>query len=110
MSSNNEGWIVDGFLRAAPPELVRALSKVDLIDLNVLMYRTDAEERNACGADFGVYVVPGAAELPYCGIEGAYQLVRVAAEGGELGGAICNHLRSGLWLPNYLVCRIQRCE
>ncbi|XP_063621048.1 glycogen debranching enzyme [Cydia splendana] len=79
--------------------LQRALQPLDLADYNVLLYRCDAEERDA-GAG-GVYDVPGHGPLVYAGLQGLISLLEEVRSGDALGHAVCDNLRAGDWLLDY---------
>ena len=55
-------------LQASPQDLDKVCSKLDLFDLNYVMYRCDQEEMvDGCG---GVYDLPHYGKLAYAGIVG----------------------------------------
>src|ERR1700683_4005613 len=47
-----------------------AFGNLSLVDLNVVLYRADGEERDATAGDSGVYDIPGLGKIVYCGLEG----------------------------------------
>ena len=51
--------------------VLRALKGVDLVALNHLLFRCQAEEDEAEGTGDAIYDVPGFGALTYCGIQGA---------------------------------------
>ena len=53
--------------------LKEAISELDLIDLNQILFSCDVEERANRGAEFGVYNLPGYGPFPYAGFAGLYQ-------------------------------------
>ncbi|XP_063361631.1 glycogen debranching enzyme [Cydia amplana] len=79
--------------------LERALQPLELADFNVLLYRCDAEERDA-GVG-GVYDVPGHGPLVYAGLQGLVSLLEEVRAGDALGHAVCDNLRAGDWLLDY---------
>lgn len=50
-------------------ELEQILMTLTFNDLNRVLYRSDAEEKDD-GQGFGSYDVPGHGALPYCGLQG----------------------------------------
>ncbi|OQO08800.1 hypothetical protein B0A48_05690 [Cryoendolithus antarcticus] len=85
-----------------------AFKSVGLIDLNVIMYRADSEERAASQGQDGVYSVPGIGPLVYCGLQGWWSILRDVVAGNDLGHPICEHLRSGQWALDYIVGRLDK--
>lgn len=83
-----------------------AFSSLDLVDLNVALYRADAEERDATHGKFGVYDVPGLGRLTYCGLEGWMALLQAVAVTNDLGHPLCENLRKGTWALDYTVERL----
>src|SRR5690606_2624217 len=58
---------LDGFITSGAEE---AFANLDFHDLNFLLYRCDAEERDASGGKDGVYVIPDHGPLVYAGLQG----------------------------------------
>ncbi|KAG6868797.1 hypothetical protein C0993_010427, partial [Termitomyces sp. T159_Od127] len=75
---------------------------LDLVDLNVVLYRADGEERDATDGKFGVYDVPGLGKLVYCGLEGWMHPLRHIMRYNDLGHPLCAHLREGSWALDYV--------
>lgn len=84
-----------------------AFNEVDLVDLNVLLYRADGEERDATGGD-GVYDIPNYGRLVYCGFEGWMAPLRAVIARNDLGHPLCEHLRQGTWALDYVHNRLSR--
>ncbi|KZV99969.1 glycoside hydrolase family 13 protein [Exidia glandulosa HHB12029] len=85
-----------------------ALKELDLVDLNVLLYRCDGEERDATSGEFGVYNVPGMPAPVYCGLEGWMHPLRHIMKFNDLGHPLCGHLREGTWALDYVHARLQK--
>lgn len=83
-----------------------AFSSLDLVDLNVVLYRADAEERDATDGKFGVYDVPDLGRLTYCGLEGWMGPLQAVMTTNDLGHPVCENLRRGVWGLNYTVERL----
>ncbi|KAL8857696.1 MAG: hypothetical protein Q9178_005731 [Gyalolechia marmorata] len=86
----------------------QAFAESSLIDLNFILYRADAEERDASGGKDGVYAIPGHGSLVYAGLQGWWSCLRDVVRYNQLGHAICNHLREGTWAMDYIVSRLER--
>lgn len=89
-----------------PYGLQPALAELDLVDFNVLLYRCDAEERDAGGG--GVYDVPGHGPLVYAGLQGVISLLSEITPNDDLGHPLCDNLRAGDWLMDYTCARLER--
>ncbi|WVQ80205.1 glycogen debranching enzyme [Cryptococcus sp. DSM 104549] len=84
-----------------------AFGGLDLVDLNVVLYRADGEERDATGGD-GTYTVPGYGALTYCGLEGWMHPLREIMRNNDLGHPLCQHLREGTWALDYVLNRLNK--
>lgn len=83
-----------------------AFGDLDLVDLNVILYRADGEEKDATDGKFGVYDVPGLGRLVYCGLEGWMHPLRHIMRHNDLGHPLCGHLREGSWALDYVHQRL----
>ena len=86
----------------------KAFGDLDLIDLNVVLYRADGEERDATKGDIGVYDVPNFGKLTYCGLEGWMHPLRRIMRYNDLGHPLCENLRQGTWALDYICSRLER--
>src|SRR4030095_3405763 len=96
---------IDNFVRTGADE---AMSGLSLIDLNILLYRCDGEERDLSHGKDGAYNVPGYGALIYCGLEGWIFPLRDIVRNNNLAHPLCNHLRQGYWAMDYTVSRLKR--
>lgn len=87
-------------------QLTSLSSSLSLIDLNYILYRCDNEEKDE-GNGGGVYVVPGAGPLVYCGLQGIMSMMEPVRVNNDLGHPLCDNLRSGDWLPGYTINRLK---
>lgn len=85
-----------------------AFQDLDLVDLNVLLYRADGEEMDATGGEISVYDVPGIGKLKYCGLEGWMHPLKQIIQHNDLGHSLCGHLREGTWALDYISRRLVR--
>nr|GAT49271.1 glycoside hydrolase family 13 protein [Mycena chlorophos] len=83
-----------------------AFADLDLVDLNVILFRADGEERDATGGEFGVYDVPGLGKMVYAGLEGWMHPLRHIMRYNDLGHPLCGHLRDGSWALDYVHQRL----
>jgi glycogen debranching enzyme len=86
----------------------KAFGDLDLVDLNVVLYRADSEERDATRGGIGVYDVPDLGKLTYCGLEGWMHPLRHIMRYNDLGHPLCENLRQGLWALDYIYSRLEK--
>jgi glycogen debranching enzyme len=86
----------------------QAFGDLDLIDLNFVLYRCDAEERDSSGGKDGVYSIPDHGPLVYAGLQGWWSVLENIVKYNELGHPLCNHLRGGQWALDFVVGRMER--
>ncbi|OJJ43230.1 hypothetical protein ASPZODRAFT_19633 [Penicilliopsis zonata CBS 506.65] len=84
-----------------------AFSNLSLIDLNFVLYRCDAEERDSSGGRDGVYSIPGHGALVYAGLQGWWSVLEGIVKYNNLGHPLCDHLRQGQWALDYIVARME---
>ena len=83
-----------------------AFSTLDVVDLNIVLFRADGEERDATGGRDGTYNIPDYGQLVYCGLEGFMHPLRHVMQTNDLGHALCSHLRNGAWAMDYVYERL----
>ena len=83
----------------------KAVDDLSLVDLNHVLYRCNAEERDE-GKGGGVYDVPGAGSMVYCGLQGIVSMLAPVRDSNNLGHPICDNLRAGDWMAGYSVNRL----
>lgn len=85
-----------------------AWSNLDLVDLNFLLYRCEAEERNYSDGKDGAYEIPGHGKLVYAGLQGWWSVLEGIIKENNLGHALCQNLRDGQWVLDFIVGRLER--
>ncbi|KPM45397.1 Glycogen debranching enzyme [Neonectria ditissima] len=85
-----------------------AWKELNLVDLNFLLYRCDAEELAASDGRNGVYDIPGHGKLVYAGLQGWWSLFKNIIRDNNLAHPLCQNLRDGQWALDYIVGRVQR--
>lgn len=95
-----------------PPEvlqkpLAQIMSKLSLADMNVLLFRCDAEEQEDGG---GCYGIPGWESLKYAGLQGLISVMANIRPNNDLGHPVCANLRQGDWLLDFICSRLIRKE
>ena len=85
-----------------------AFSKLNLVDLNFLLYRCESEERDSSAGAEGVYSIPNHGALVYAGLQGWWSVLKSVISNNDLGHPICSHLRDGQWALDYIVARLDR--
>ncbi|XP_066584134.1 glycogen debranching enzyme isoform X2 [Prorops nasuta] len=88
-------------------ELRAIISRLDLADLNKILYRCDQEERDESVNQFGVYNIPDYGPLVYAGLQGVVSLLSDIRPNNDLGHPLCNNLRQGNWLIDYIWQRLK---
>ncbi|PKS06288.1 hypothetical protein jhhlp_007036 [Lomentospora prolificans] len=85
-----------------------AFSELDLVDLNFVLYRSEAEERDASGGVNGVYEIPRHGKLVYAGLQGWWSVLKNVIRNNDLAHPLCENLRNGLWSMDYIVGRLEK--
>jgi len=86
----------------------QAFRDLNLVELNVILFRCEGEERDATKGEIGVYDVPGMGKLVYCGLEGWMHPLRHIIKFNDLGHPLCGHLRQGTWAFDYISGRLSK--
>lgn len=88
---------------------IEASLDLDLYDLNAILFKCEAEERDASGGQDGTYSIPnGGGNLVYAGLEGWILVLKKIIWENDLGHPLCNHLREGEWAFDYVVNRLDK--
>lgn len=98
---------LDEFVRTGAIEAAKDLT---LVDINALLYRCEAEERDASNGENGVYEVPNHGKLVYAGIQGWVSILRDIIERNDLAHPLADHLRQGKWALDYVTNRLRYYE
>ncbi|KAI8915293.1 glucanotransferase domain of glycogen debranching enzyme-domain-containing protein [Powellomyces hirtus] len=98
-------WYTDGTIKW-PPGLHEAVVELSVTDINVALYRCGSEEQDTTGD--GAYDVPDYGKLSYCGLQGFVSALQPVARTNDLGHAIFCNLRSGSWIPDYILAHLDR--
>ncbi|TLS24834.1 hypothetical protein PpBr36_09099 [Pyricularia pennisetigena] len=85
-----------------------AFAGLNLIDMNFMMYRCEAEERDWSGGSDGVYSIPGHGNLVYAGLQGWWSLLEGIIRDNNLAHPLCQNLREGQWALDYIIGRLER--
>lgn len=85
-----------------------SVSKCNLTDLNIILYRCEAEEQDT--VHDGVYSIPSYGDLVYCGLQGWMAPLNDILRWNDLGHALCHNLRDGQWAFDYIVGRLRKYE
>uniref|UniRef100_A0A8D2ZVL6 Glycogen debranching enzyme n=1 Tax=Scophthalmus maximus TaxID=52904 RepID=A0A8D2ZVL6_SCOMX len=83
--------------------LMNIMSRLSLSDMNTLLYRCDAEEREDGG---GCYNVPSGLPLNYGGLQGLISVMAEIRPKNDLGHPLCDNLRQGDWMMEYVSDRL----
>ncbi|XP_059358080.1 glycogen debranching enzyme-like isoform X1 [Carassius carassius] len=83
--------------------LTQIMSEMTLADMNILLFRCDAEEKEDGG---GCYDVSGWKPLKYCGLQGLLSVMADIRPKNDLGHPFCDNLRQGDWMIDYVSNRL----
>ncbi|XP_040922154.1 glycogen debranching enzyme-like isoform X2 [Toxotes jaculatrix] len=83
--------------------LMIIMSRLTLADMNMLLYRCDAEERADGG---GCYNIPSWLPLNYGGLQGMMSVMAEIRPKNDLGHLFCDNLRQGDWMMDYVSKRL----
>jgi glycogen debranching enzyme len=89
-------------------EAKAAFANLDLVDLNFVLYRCEAEELAESEGKDGCYEIPGHGKLVYAGLQGWWSVLKNIIKDNDLAHALCQHLRSGQWALDYIFGRLER--
>jgi len=85
-------------------DLEQAVSRLTLTDMNYVLFRCPEEDEG------NVYDVPGFGKLVYCGIQGFMSILDTVSTNNDLGHPLCENLRKGFWILDYISGRLKRKE
>ncbi|KAL4066019.1 glycoside hydrolase family 13 protein [Scleroderma citrinum] len=88
------------------PDAQTAFRGLNLVDLNVVLYRTDVEEQDATCRMFGVHNIPNMQKLVYCGLEGWMHPLRHIAQNNDQGHPLRQCLIQDTQIFDYVVSRL----
>ncbi|XP_045473681.1 glycogen debranching enzyme [Harmonia axyridis] len=85
-------------------DLKRIIKKLELRDLNKVLYKCDQEEQEE---GFSVYGIPGyGGQLVYAGLQGFISLLAKIRSTNDLGHPMCENIRQGDWMIDYIYQRL----
>lgn len=85
-----------------------AFANLDLVDLNFILYRCEAEEFAESDGKDGCYDVPGHGKLVYAGLQGWWSPLKNIIKDNDLAHPLCEHLRNGQWALDYISGRLEK--
>ena len=128
---------VESIVNTLEQNIWSLFSRLDLLDLNTLLYRCEAEEVDATGKNememwllpallsslgHGVYNIPNYGKLSYCGLEGFIRVLREIEKTNDMAHPLFDNLRyefvtslehqialrEGDWAMDYTVLRLKQ--
>ncbi|KAM7344638.1 glycogen debranching enzyme isoform 4-T5 [Cochliomyia hominivorax] len=90
-------------------ELTQMAEKLDLTDMNRVLFSCDQEERDL-GYGGAAYDIPDFGPIVYCGLQGFVSLLTEISPHNDLGHPLCNNLRNGNWMMDYIADRLSHFE
>ncbi|OQE41796.1 hypothetical protein PENCOP_c004G02568 [Penicillium coprophilum] len=108
-----ETWIPgadddDGFENNLTNGADDAFSELSLVDLNFVLYRCEAEERDSSDGQDGIYTIPKHDPMVYAGLQGWWSVLEDIIKYNQLGHPLCDHLREGQWALDYIIGRMEK--
>lgn len=85
----------------------KACASLDLVEINYVLYRCEAEERDSTNGLDGVYNIPGFGPLVYAGLQGWWSLLEDIIKYNDMGHPLSQHLRKGKWALDYIIRRME---
>ena len=85
-----------------------AFAELDLVDLNFVLYRCEAEELDSSDGKDGVYDIPGHGKLVCAGLQGWWSILKHIIRNNDLAHPLCQHLRNGQWALDYISGRLNK--
>ncbi|XP_037086526.1 glycogen debranching enzyme-like isoform X1 [Pollicipes pollicipes] len=87
-------------------DIEHIIGRLTLADMNRIIYRCDQEERDE-GRGWAAYDLPNFGPLVYSGFQSIMSLMSEIRVQNDLGHALCENLRQGDWLMDYVVGRLK---
>ncbi|XP_049823584.1 glycogen debranching enzyme isoform X4 [Aethina tumida] len=87
-------------------ELTKIIGKLNLCDLNRVLYRCDQEENDEFN-HLHTYNIPGFGSLVYSGLQGFMSVMANIRPSNDLGHPMCGNLRDGNWMIDYIWQRLK---
>ncbi|CAD6192035.1 unnamed protein product [Caenorhabditis auriculariae] len=98
--------LVEGENNDLEKEFKFLLQDLNFQQFNHLLFSCEAEDYAVIGQ--GGYEVPNFGKFVYCGIQGMIPVLDKIRENNDLGHPLCQNLRDGTWLCDYIVQRIAK--
>ncbi|PIC44676.1 hypothetical protein B9Z55_004964 [Caenorhabditis nigoni] len=91
---------------ASSPHLDSALSKLTYQSFPPLLFHCESEDYATI--EQGGYDVPNFGKFVYCGLQGLIPVLDKIRDHNDLGHPLCQNLRDGTWLCDYIVGRLAK--
>lgn len=96
---------LDNFVTSGAQDV---FSELNLIDLNFVLYKCEAEELDWSDGKDGTYDIPGHGKIVYAGLQGWWSILKDIIRDNNLAHPLCQNLRDGQWSLDYIVGRLER--
>eukprot|EP01119_Soliformovum_irregulare_P019965 TRINITY_DN6410_c1_g1_i6.p1 TRINITY_DN6410_c1_g1~~TRINITY_DN6410_c1_g1_i6.p1 ORF type:complete len:671 (-),score=239.69 TRINITY_DN6410_c1_g1_i6:48-2060(-) len=105
-SFSNQLAVRDQFLQDLnSPRIFDEISRINLTDVNALLFKCDDEERVSTGHDS--YNIPDFGKLVYSGLASFIFNLKEIRKSDNMGHPLFNNLRNGDWALDYIVNRLK---
>ena len=82
------------------------MSSLSLLNFNRLLFICEEEEYVNIGQ--GSYDIPNYGKFVYCGLQGLIPVLEKIRDNNDLGHPLCQNLRDGTWLAQYVHGRLRK--
>ena len=93
-------------IQASPLDIPPIITSLGLSELNILLYRCEAEENDSTPVN-GTYDLPNYGKLTYAGITGLHHLIEEIYKNANNNHPLVKHLIDGSWAMYYCSNRIK---
>uniref|UniRef100_A0A8R1HSN3 Glycogen debranching enzyme n=1 Tax=Caenorhabditis japonica TaxID=281687 RepID=A0A8R1HSN3_CAEJA len=87
-------------------DLSIALSKIPFQSFSQLLFHCECEDYSTIQQ--GGYDIPNFGKFVYCGLQGMIPILDKIRDHNDLGHPLCQNLRDGTWLCDYIVARLAK--
>lgn len=106
--ANSAFHSIQSSISSSENDLTSSLSRLTYQAFSSLLFHCESEDY--ASIQQGGYDVPNFGKFVYCGIQGMIPVLDKIRENNDLGHPLCQNLRDGTWLCDYIVSRLGKFE